>query len=206
VYLDTDVIVVAPLEPLLGAGVFCGAERVAYPAQVVRSRSPFTHLGALARSTLRDGLRRMPRGYRLFDRIAWLYPTAVNNAVLGARAAHPFVGGLLEAMLRLPPQRRLRRFALGTHLLQSQVAGYTGSDLRVHPPEVFYPLAPELSEHWFRWQRRPRLDEVVSPATRAVHWYASVRTKRIVADLGPDYIHENERHQLFSQLVSPLLD
>lgn len=206
VYLDTDVIVVTSLAPLLGAGVFCGAERVVYPASVVRSRSPFARLGALARSTLRDGLRRLPRGYLVFERVAWLYPTAVNNAVLGADAAHGFMQGLLDAMIRLEPDRQLRRFALGTHLLQEQVAKYGRDDLIVHPPEVFFPLAPELSTHWFRTQRHVRLSDVLRPSTRAVHWYASVRTKRVVAEMSPDYIRRNERHQLFCQLVSPLLD
>lgn len=206
VYLDLDVITVKSLVPLLGAGAFCGAEHVAYPARVVHSGSRLRRGLALARSTLRTGLRRLPRGYRTFERLAWLYPPALNNAVLGAAPAHPFIAGLMRAMLDLPEERQVAPYALGPHLLQAQVERMPDAEIQVHPPHVFYPLAPEIAKHWFRLRRAADVAEVIWPETRAVHWYASTETARLVSSLTPEYILAHRERQLFSQLVAPLLN
>lgn len=191
-YLDLDTVTVADLGALLdGAGVLCGEERVIYPGWVTRSRSPAVRLRALALGALRDALRRAPEGWRAFRRVEALYPLAVNNAVVGVAKGHPFTEGLLDAMARVPAERRHVRFALGTHLLQEHVARWRGEGLVVHPPPVFYPLAPEISEHWFRATSRLALDEMLAAHTRIVHWYASVRTKRIVPRIDPDWVRAN---------------
>lgn len=202
-YLDLDTVTVADLSGLLAAaGVLCGEERVIYPGWVLRSRSPAVRLRALALGALREALRRAPDGWRAFRRVEAMYPRAVNNAVLGAAPAHEFVHGLLDAMARMPAARRTVRFALGTHLLQEHVRAYTGADLAVHAPPVFYPLAPEISEHWFRRTRRPpRLDELLAPETRVVHWYASVRTERIVPRLDPAWVRAHEDDVPFAALA-----
>lgn len=187
-YLDLDTVTLADLGPLLGAGVVCGLEHVIYPGWVTRSVNPVVRLRSLALGAAREALRRMPDGWRAFRRIEGVYPVAVNNAVLGAAKGHPFVQGLLDAMARVPAARRMVRFALGTHLLQERVAAYRGADLVVHPPPVFFPLAPEISEHWFRPTRRVALDEMLGRDTRVVHWYASVRTARIVPRIDPAWV------------------
>lgn len=202
VYLDMDTVTLAPLDALRAqADVFCGEEHVAFPATTMRSLHPGRWAKAWALTALRDGVRRLPDGWQYFRKLQALYPTAVNNAVLAARPGHPFVEGLLEAMLALPARRQKRRYALGTHLLQQQVAAYGGDDLQVHPPEVFYPLGPELSQHWFRRCRSPRLDEVLSPQTRVVHWYASVRTRRFVDRIDPAYVQDHQTSQRLSALA-----
>jgi hypothetical protein len=155
---------------------------------VKRSRHPLVQLRAVALGGVRDVLRRAPEGWRAFRRVERLYPRAVNNAVIGSAQGHPFVQGLLEAMTRVPPERRHVPFALGTHLLQDRVALWPGADLVVQPPPVFYPLAPEISEHWFRRTRRLSLDAVLDPTTRVVHWYASVRTRAIVPRIDRDWV------------------
>ena len=149
-------------------------------------------------------LREMPGGFRHYHHIEPYFPRAVNNAVVGSQPSHPFVMKMLQAMVELPGERKLRRFALGTHLLQEQVAQYVGDDLVVHPPAVFYPLPPEISQHWFRIQRA-QLDEVVSPETRVVHWYASVRVASITDQLDADYVRKHREDQLFCRLASELL-
>jgi hypothetical protein len=53
------------------------------------------------------------------------------------------------------------------------VGRYARDDLTIQEPHVFYPLPPEISEHWFRIGRSVRLDAVLLPETRVVHWYAS---------------------------------
>jgi hypothetical protein len=109
-------------------------------------------------------------------------------------------------MAKVPRSRQLVRYELGTTLLQATLADYRGGDVAVHDPEVFYPLGPEISEHWFRLTEDPRPSEIVGPTTRVVHWYASVRTRRVVRDADPDYVRRHAPHQLFSALVLPWLD
>ncbi len=205
VYLDLDTVTVRPVAPLLAdAAVFCGLERLSFPDDPWRRLHPGRLAAAWTRTAVRDLLRRVPDGWRGFRRIEGWYPTAPNNAVLGARAGHPFVGELLERMVRLPERRKLVRFALGTHLLEHAVAEYRGDDLRVLPPEVFYPLGPEISEHWFR-RSSAGLDELLPAATRVVHWYASVRTRRVVPRLSPAWVADHAGQEPFSTLAASVL-
>jgi hypothetical protein len=204
VYLDMDTITLRSLRDLCNrASVFCGEERLVFPATLSPIRNPAAYAAAIGRTVLRDGLRRLPEGWRWFRRIEHRYPTAVNNAVLGCQARHPFLERMLNAMLALNPRRQTRRYALGTALLQRVVAAYPDSDLLKLPPPVFYPLGPEISEHWFRLRSRADPSEVVSPDTRVVHWYASVRTGRIVKQIDPNWIRRHAAHQWFSALALP---
>ncbi|MBI5487806.1 MAG: glycosyl transferase [Deltaproteobacteria bacterium] len=203
VYLDTDTVTVRSFRPLLGTGAFCGQERIVLPTEVVGSWNPLVWAVAGLRLGVRDVLRRVPEGHVAFRRVERYYPAAVNNAVLGSEAGHPFVLELLRRMVELPAERRLVRFALGTHLLADAVEAANGCGPVVHPPAVFYPLAPEISEHWFRVGRRPRLGAVVAAETVSVHWYASVRTARVASRIVPGYVRAHADRQLFSALALP---
>ena len=206
VYLDTDIITVASFEPLMGAGVFCGAERIALPGALSRTRRPDRWAAAGLRLLARDILRRAPRGYRAFSRLEGLYPAVVNNAVLASRPGHPFVVDLLRRMLEMPASRQLVRFALGTHLLEEAVSEYRGDDLAVHPPRVFYPLGPEISEHWFREYDGAETAEIVGGETVCVHWYASVRTARVIPAIDPAQVARTGSRRLMSALLLDHLD
>ena len=46
---------------------------------------------------------------------------------------------------------------------------------------------------------------IFSGDTRIVHWYASVRTKKIVPQIDPAYVRRNARTQLFSALALPFV-
>lgn len=216
VYLDTDTVTLGSLAPLLGAGVFCGEEHLCLPEELFRTLHPGRWARALLLLALRDGFRRLPEGYRLFPRVAPLYWRRVNNAVLGGAPGHPFLAALLRGMVELPARRQLRRYVLGTHLLGQTVARWQGGAgeargaedrgaLVVHPPPLFYPLGPEISEHWFRRRRRVDLRSALAPETLVVHWYASVRTRAIVPQVTPAYVRQHLGRQLFSALVEPLL-
>jgi len=181
VYLDLDTVTVAELGTLRAeTGFFCGSERIAFPASLEQTHSPRAWLGAYARSALRDLVRRSSHAVGAFRRVEALYPAHANNAVLGAEPQHPFLFELCERALALPARDALRRYALGTSLLQRALAEMPRTDLVVHPPDVFYPLPPEISEHWFRADTRALLADALTPRTRVVHWYASVRTRKIV--------------------------
>ncbi|MCP4199206.1 MAG: glycosyl transferase [Proteobacteria bacterium] len=205
VYLDTDIITVRSFEPLLNTGVFCGVERIALPANLIRSRLPHRWLAAFLRIAVRDLLRRLPSGWRMFKKIERLYPAVVNNAVLGAAANHPFLFEMLERMLAKPECKQLKRFALGTRLLEDTTASYRGDDLTLHPPRRFYPLGPEISAHWFRYNEKVELKEIIHPDTVCVHWYASVRTKKHLPIIDDDFVANNTARQLFSRLAAASL-
>jgi hypothetical protein len=206
IYLDFDTVTLRPLAPLLDdSDAFCGAERLAFPFDPHRRRDVRRLATAWARTGARDLLRRLPDGWRWFRRVERLYPAAVNNAIMGCRPGHALFRELLARMATTPERQRRSRYGLGTHLLQQTVQDYDGDDLVIHPPEVFYPLGPEISEHWFR-RSHARLSQLVAPATRVVHWYASVRAERLVPKIDPIWVHENHRHEPFSALALPFLD
>ena len=121
--------------------------------------------------------------------------------MLGAELGHPLVVELLARAARVPAARRTVRYALGTHLLQEVVADYSNDDLHVLEPEAFFPLGPEISEHWFRERARVELDGVLGPKTLLVHWYASVRTRRYVERIDASYVAAHAERQLFSALA-----
>lgn len=206
VYLDMDTITVASFEQLLtDAGAFYGLERIVFPSVVRQSRRPDIWAGALARTTFREACRRRRDGWRLFRRLEARYPQAANNAVLGAEAGHPFLLDLLGRMVSLPKARRTVRFALGTHLLQDAADACADSTVKALPPESFFPVGPEVSEHWFREDSTARAADLVLPGTLVVHWYASVRTKAIVPRLDPDWVRSHRATQAFSELASEFL-
>jgi hypothetical protein len=205
VYLDTDTVTLRSFGELTAAGgAFCGQERLVFPGARASALARLRP-SALARVGVRDVLRRIPGGYHAFRQVERFYPKAVNNAVLGSRAGHPLVVELLARAARVPASRRTVRYALGTHLLQEVVADYAGADLHVLEPEAFFPLGPEISEHWFRERARVELDEVLSATTLLVHWYASVRTHRYVERIDRSYVAAHADRQLFSALAERAL-
>jgi len=206
VYLDMDTITVASFAELSsGAGAFYGLERIVFPSTVRSSRRPDVWAGALTRTGLREACRRRRDGWRLFRRIEGHYPLAANNAVMGGEAGHPFLNDLLRRMVSLPAKQRGVRFALGTHLLQDAADACTDPTVRALAPETFFPVGPEVSEHWFREDSTARAGDLLRPGTLAVHWYASVRTKDIVPHLTPDYVRTHRETQAFSELASEFL-
>ncbi|MGH8220692.1 MAG: glycosyltransferase [Steroidobacteraceae bacterium] len=201
VYLDLDTVTTASLRPLLDAPQFVGCERIVWPHSVRSSRSAAVWCRSIALDLLRKGMRRAPGGWAMFRRVESLYYRGINNAVMGAEANSRFCALYLRAMAALPAQRRSELYALGPDLLQEVVDQFSAGDLNIAEPQVFYPLAPEISEHWFRVSRRVRLEAVLSRETRVVHWYASVRTRSKIAAIDPGYVREHRDRQLYSALV-----
>ena len=204
IYLDLDTITVASLRPLLDAPQFVGTEYIVWPHWVRSSRSWTVLAKHLALDVLRSGLRLCPGGWRGFRHVEPWYFKGVNNAVLGAQAGAPLFAAYLTAMAALPPARRSQPYALGPDLLQSLIGQFSSADLVIHEPGVFYPLAPEISTHWFR-TGAASLNLALQPQTRVVHWYASVRSKPYIALIDPDYVRTHRHTQLYSALVSRVL-
>lgn len=208
VYLDMDTVSLEPLDDLREAGgFFCAMERLVWPKAVRASRNPLVLGAATLRSLTRDLLRRHPRGWQYFRRIERFFPLAVNGAVLGAAPGHPFLAELLSRAGALTPEDLARsRDSVGPDLLQDTLRAFGAGSVRVLPPEVFFPLGPEISEHWFRVcpaGTLPLLKEVLYPGTRVVHWYASVRAKGIIPIFDAAYARANHDRQLLSALSEP---
>jgi Glycosyltransferase sugar-binding region containing DXD motif len=201
IYLDLDTVTVSSLRPLLDARQFVGCEYIVWPYFIRASRSPAQWARALTLDLSRKAMRHMAGGWEAFRRVQRFYYRGINNAVLGAEPDSNFFAHYLRAMSMVAPDRLRQAYALGPDLLQELIDHESWSDLIVHDPEVFYPLPPEISEHWFRIRDTVRLDSVLSPATRIVHWYASVRTKPRVALVSPAYVKEHRERQFYSALV-----
>ena len=208
VYLDMDTLTIRPFDEVRAtAPGFLAEEHIVFPEEVVASWDPRVKAKAYLKTTVRDAFRRLPHGYRYFARIERHYHRAVNGAILGGVPGHAFCAAYLSAMTEVPKARWNRPHALGTHLLQSVYKGYSGDDLHTFPPPYFYPLPPEISAHWFRFYR-DGVDamEVLHPETCCVHWYASVRTKKIVATMDETELRRVAGQQLFAALARPVLD
>ncbi|HVZ33886.1 MAG TPA: glycosyltransferase, partial [Polyangiaceae bacterium] len=201
VYLDIDTVTLRSFEPLCRrTRAFCGEERLVYPASVRLSRNPFTHASALARSQLRSLLRSVPRGWAIFRHIEHWYHLGANPAVLASAAGSRFITQAIDRLVSVPRERLSMPCAIGPHLLQDVLESYAGDEVEVHPPQRFFPLGPEISEHWFRMSSSVPLDEVVADAY-IVHWYASVRSKHIIPQIDPEYVRRRADRQLFSKLA-----
>lgn len=201
IYLDMDTITTASLRPLLAAGPFVGSERIVWPPHIRSSRSPLLRARHIGLSLVRRAFRALPGGWKGFRRIESFYPRGLNNAVMGSPPGAPWLRACLRAMLALSPEGRLRPYALGPHLLQQVVAQGDAKTLTIQDPAVFYPMPPEISEHLFRPTRRARAQDVLLPATRVVHWYASVRTRSRVARITPAYVRAHRDREYYSALV-----
>lgn len=201
VYLDCDTVTVGDLSTLFESGFHCGRETVVYPREVAADPRLSTVAHAKARSSLRSALATVPGGWRAFRALERGYPSAANNAVLASEPGHPFAKRLLNAMLEVPEARRTVRFALGTHLLQAEIAAAQGPDAPVvHPPEVFFPLGPAISRHWFR-NGTVQLERMLTPRTRVVHWYASVENEALLDRMDEAHVLRHAQTQPFSALV-----
>jgi hypothetical protein len=204
-YLDMDTVTTRSLLPLLNIRQFVGCEFIIWPGFVRTSYSPALWARAISLDLTRKLMRRMPRGWELFRRVEKFCFRGINNAVMGAEPNAPLFENYLRAMLAIPPERQPLPYALGPDLLQDVVRFYGQDDLTIEEPHVFYPLPPEISEHWFRTSRHVRLDKVLSEETRVVHWYASVRTKPHVAVINPEFVRAHRESQLYSALAWSVL-
>jgi hypothetical protein len=209
VYLDMDTLTIRSFDTVRAtAPAVIGLERIVFPGHVVDSWDPRIKAKAYLMTALRDVYRRVPHGYRYFRRIEPHYHLAVNNAIIGGVPGHALWRACLEAMTSLPRGQWHRSYALGTRLVQATCAAYEGADFHAFPPPVFYPLPPEISAHWFRYYRSG-VDamEVIDPTTRCIHWYASVRTKKVVATMtSEERIRKLASNQLYSALAARILD
>lgn len=207
IYLDVDTLTIASLRPLLRDQQFIGLENIVWPYWVKTARSPLPWARAVGLDLIRKTLRRMPNGWRLFRSVQGLYFKAVNGAIMGGAPQAPLFATYLQSMINLPSALQSRANMLGPDLLQVLIQQQGIQNLRIYPPDTFYPLPPEISEHWFRpcTNAPALLKKAIQSQTLIVHWYASVRSKPYVKQINPDFILKNQNTQLYSALICKLL-
>lgn len=207
IYLDTDTLTLARLEPLLRDQQFIGLENIVWPYWVKTTRAPLPWVRAVGLDLLRKTLRVTPNGWLLFRSVQGLYFKAVNNAIIGGQANAPLFKTYLQSMVSLPSALQAKLYAIGPDMLQTLIADGKIDNLKIHNPDVFYPLPPEISEHWFRpcQNAATLLKKAIRPQTLIVHWYASVRSKPYTRLINPTFVAENANTQLYSALVYKLL-
>ena len=201
IYLDLDTVTVASLWPLLNTEVFLSSEFIVWPRSVRQSRAPLLWARHLTLDAVRKACRRAPLGWKVFRCVQGLYVRHVNNAIMGTAAHSAFFSDYLREMADAARHPSNGRYALGPTLLQHIADRRSGDSVHIHRPDVFSPLPPEISEHWFRITRYSALPAVLLPETRVVHWYASVRTRQLVDRITPSYVADNRHRQLYSALV-----
>jgi len=207
IYLDVDTVTVAPFTSLLDQRQFIGVEWIVWPYWVKTSRSPVVWAGTLLLDLMRKAMRLMPEGWRAYRHVEGLYYRGINGAIMGGEARAPLFGIYLRHMVAMPDHEQARPNALGPDLLQELIDADLIPDLKIYEPEYFYPVAPEISEHWFRPCRNApqALEKVLGSETVVVHWYGSVRTKPYVAVINPEYILKHRQNQLYSALAAQVL-
>ncbi len=201
IYLDLDTVTVASLLPLTRSRNVVGTEFIVWPEAARASRSLLVLARHVSLDLLRKVLKRAPGGWKAFRKVERFYPRSINNAVMGAEPGSLVFADYLRSMTGLPIEQQRRLYALGPRLLQKVVGRHSRDELAVKDPQVFYPLPPEISEHWFRTVRRVRLHQVLPAETCVVHWYASIRSRDVVARITPGYVRKNRERQFYSALV-----
>ncbi len=192
IYLDTDVLVLRDLSPLLASPCVLGLEHVIWPDTKVRGISAYRLLGGPLLGRMRALLAQAPRGEQLFERLQPLLHRAVNGAILGGAPRHPFFGYLLQRTAEVPAEEWQIPHRLGTHVLQRALTDYQGPEVTLLPPAAFFPLGPVISRQYFRARSdaREAAARVASEQTYLVHWYASVTaldafdSRRVLRDDG----------------------
>jgi len=205
IYADFDVLFIKPLHNLLTSSGFCGLEPIALPAELDQKKSIFKWVKPLFLLGLRDMCVRWPRGYRLFHKVEPWYYQAVNNAVLGAVAQNLLITEALQTIAQMTPQERMIRYRMGTHLLQLLTGNKNSSRMKVLPASAFYPLGPEICNHWFRESSGPDWQNLVGADTYIIHWYQSVEERFLKSSLNEKWLHEHP-HTPYAQWVKFLLN
>lgn len=191
VYLDTDTITIKSFDELrISFQLFFGLEKIIYPMHIKNSRNIIAHVKAFFKGIIRDLCRRSKSGWKYFKKIEKFYYTAPNNAVIGSEPSHPFIIDMINKIILMDDSLKFKRYALGTHLLQKEYIDNPDSSVKALDCDYFFPVGPEVSQHWFSDSTTATTQELLADRTVSVHWYASVRTKNIVPLLTPEKIIE----------------
>jgi len=191
IYLDTDTIFIKPIDDLLNLKGFCGTETVALPRELFKSVNPFAYVACGLRFAWRFFCTYCPSGEQIFRKTESFFSQAANNAVLASEAKNPVIAKAFQTMNSMPQKERLKRYRLGTHLLQSITQNKSSEFMEVLPGSFFYPLGPEICRHYFLDGAAKRLGKMLLPNTRIVHWYNSVEHRFLKEPLNAEWVKKH---------------
>jgi len=192
VYLDTDTIFIKPINDLLHFKGFCGTETVALPRELFKSVNPFAYIACGLRFAWRFFCTYCPSGEQIFRKTEKLFfSQSANNAVLASEAKNPIIAKAFETIKSMPEKERLKRYRLGTHLLQNITQNKSSEFMTVLPSSYFYPLGPEICRHYFLNGTAKRLSKMLLPNTRIVHWYNSVEHRFLSEPLSEGWVKKH---------------
>ena len=191
VYLDTDTIAVKPWNDLLQYKGFCGLEPVTFPQELYNSKNPFFYLFAWIRFFWRFLCVYLPRGEQIFRLTERFYSFCASNAILGSEAKNVFFERVFATINEMEEKEQLKRYRLGTHVIQKATKNKSSEIMEMLPPAYFYPVGPDVSVHLFRDGSAKRLNKILLPQTRIVHWYNSVENKFLHQQLNLKWIEEH---------------
>jgi len=179
VYLDTDTITVKPWNDLLQYKGFCGQEPLAFPQKLldfpqVKSANPFLYLIAGFRYAWGFLCANLPHGEQVFRQTERFFNLAVSNAVFASEAKNKLIENAFAIINEMDEEERLRRFRLGTRLLQQVTKNKSSEYMKVLPPAYFYPVGPNVIHHIFCENSAKRLNKILLPQTRIIHWYNGI--------------------------------
>jgi len=202
IYLDTDTIFVKPIDDLLNFRGFCGAETVALPRELFASINPFAYMACGLRFAWRFFCTYCPGGEQIFRKTERFFSQSANNAVLASEAKNPIIAKAFEIINSMPEKEKLKRYRLGTHLLQNITQNKSSEFMEVLPSSYFYPLGPEICRHYFLNGTAKRLNKMLLPHTRIVHWYNSVEHRFLSEPLNADWIKKHPT-SAFAKMAKP---
>jgi len=204
VYLDTDTVFIKPIDDLLSFKGFCGAETVALPRELFKSINPFAYIVCGLRFAWRFFCTYCPCGEQIFRKTERFFSQSANNAVLASEAKNPIIAKAFETINSMPEKERLKRYRLGTHLLQNITQNKSSEFMEVLPSSYFYPLGPEICRHYFLDGTAKRLNKMLLPHTRIVHWYNSVEHRFLNEPLNADWVKKHPA-SAFGKMVQPFI-
>ena len=204
VYLDTDTIAVKPWNDLLQYKGFCGLEPVAFPQELYNSKNPIFYLFAWIRFLWRFLCVCLPHGEQIFRLTEKFYFPCANNAVLGSEAKNPFFEKVFAAINEMGEKEQLKRYRLGTHIVEKITENKSSENMETLPPAYFYPVGPDISVHLFRKGSAKRLNKILLPQTRIVHWYNSVEKIYLRQQLNLKWI-EKHSTSAFAKLAQDVI-
>jgi hypothetical protein len=191
VYLDTDIITVKPWNDLLQYKGFCGLEPVAFPQKLYASKNPLFYLFAWIRFFWRLLCVYLPHGEQIFRPTEKLFSLSANGAILGSEPGNKFFAEAFVEINKMSKEEQLKHYRLGTHIMQKVTKNKTSENMQMFPPEYFYPVGPDISVHLFRKGSASRLNKIILPQTRIIHWYNSVEKKYLRQQLNKKWLEEH---------------
>ena len=208
IYLDADTVTIQDLVDLRTHTAFCGLEHVVLSQFFYQSPNPLKWIWAGIRMGWRDLCTRFPNGYKWFRKTQDLYPLCANNAVMGFESYHPLLKQFFLEIEAMSSKDQYKRFHLGTHLIQKTTAKFSQHNISMLDYSYFYPLGPELSNHWFQFPNANWKEEFLYSNTKVVHWYHSVETRLIERKwnkkLNEEFVRQHPTLP-YSQLIQPYL-